>query len=116
MGAPQEVESATSEYQQESDILGQFLEECTFEEAGSVTSGTALWMEYKQWAEANGERLVTSRVFKAAIQEKGFERVRRNTGYHYRNITLHRMSNKSVEKCTVYPRCTILGYCIRGCF
>lgn len=88
LGAPQEVESATSEYQQESDILGQFLEECTFEEAGSVTSGTALWMEYKQWAEANGERLVTSRVFKAAIQEKGFERVRRNTGYHYRNITL----------------------------
>ena len=58
---PQEVVAATEEYFAEHDKVGQWLEErCLIDPAASVatTGPGSTWLDWKQWAEANGVNYV----------------------------------------------------------
>jgi phage/plasmid-associated DNA primase len=41
-------------------------------EADCVEGATALYTQYKEWAEAAGERVITQTAFAGALTERGF--------------------------------------------
>lgn len=92
LGTPVEVREATTEYRNESDVLSQFLDERTVQEEGALTMASELYRDYKWWTEDNNEKTITGRAFGRALIERGFDKVRRNTGNHYLNIGLTKSS------------------------
>lgn len=50
------VSDATRKYFVESDIVGQWMEECCETARNAETSVSELWASYDQWCEANVER------------------------------------------------------------
>jgi putative DNA primase/helicase len=73
---PDEVSAATSTYRSEMDVIGDFIRECCEEGKGQSILAVELYRAYRTWAENNGEMPVGGRRFIAAIQERGFERVK----------------------------------------
>lgn len=86
--APAAVVNATAAYRAESDLIGQFLEECT--EAGVMFQVMAqeLYDAYKTWCTNNGEHAVTGTAFGRAMTERGIDRVRTKAGNVYKQIKL----------------------------
>lgn len=72
LGCPQEIKEATGKYRTDSDLLGDFLDDtCEDDTRGEVSSGE-LYTIYKTWCMQNGEKEVSSKVFKAAMEERGY--------------------------------------------
>ncbi|MCH7817878.1 MAG: DNA primase, partial [Proteobacteria bacterium] len=70
LAAPAEVEAATQSYRDAMDVLGEFIaERCTIGPNVSV-SATKLYEQYKEWAEASGERKLTQTNFGLRIAER----------------------------------------------
>jgi len=91
---PEAVTVATAAYKNESDIIGNFLEECCEIGAGLEVPATDLYTAYKRWAHDNGEFELSQTAFGRRIEERGFD-VRKN-GVKYRkglrlvpNVTAH---------------------------
>lgn len=73
---PDEVKAATNEYRSEMDVLQGFIDDC-IERAVSPDiklSAGQLYTAYKNWCEANGEHVLTNKVFGRRFAEKGFEK------------------------------------------
>jgi P4 family phage/plasmid primase-like protien len=71
LGAPLEVMQATTDYKDEMDILGDFIEECCrMEPASNATSGE-LYEAYRAWALTTGERVMPLRAFSLRMSERG---------------------------------------------
>jgi len=70
---PPAVTTATEEYRQDSDVLGDFIGSCCRVEPGCTVTPSALFAAYKTWADAEGltdrERL-TSTMFGRRIKER----------------------------------------------
>jgi putative DNA primase/helicase len=77
LGAPVSVVRATDQYQEESDLLGDFLvERCIISSSASVAV-SPLFIDYQEWALSNGERFpLSKRVFNRRLETKGFKKVR----------------------------------------
>jgi putative DNA primase/helicase len=71
---PQEVVEATSAYRAEQDVLGAFLDECTYSSPQMRTKAGELFARYRQWAESGSEHVMTLTTFGLAMQERGFEK------------------------------------------
>lgn len=70
---PEEVRSATSEYKNEMDVIGIFLDECCIlsnDTAVKTQSGT-LYDAYRSWCESNGEHALDNRKFGKKLGERG---------------------------------------------
>ncbi len=72
--APEKVKAATESYRQESDMLGDFLEECCIQDQNSFCYSNELFTRYKQWIYDNDEfqEFKSSRKLLATIKERGF--------------------------------------------
>lgn len=72
---PDEIKTATNEYQTEMDVIKAFLDECCFVKVDSpevkIISGN-LYDTYKSWCERNGVYAVDNRTFGKRLSEKGF--------------------------------------------
>jgi Poxvirus D5 protein-like len=69
---PAAVENATREYEEESDMLGDFLEDCC--ETGQhfrVAKGE-LWNAYEKWCSAHKERRLSRKAFPNRMKARGF--------------------------------------------
>ena len=80
LGEPEEIRTATSDYQEEMDLISQFLGECcTVDKTGylRVASGD-LYRAYVGWCEKNSERPYAQRVFGIHLQNMGFAKDRSN--------------------------------------
>ena len=79
MCEPQEVRSATDDYRQEMDVLGDFLEECCLTGPDHLDTLADLYKRYEEWCDDGAvpkrERL-GKRRFSAAMAERGFEKGR----------------------------------------
>lgn len=79
--APECVRAATETYRREEDVIGQFLDDCTREEAGTRTPTTSIYQAYERWAEREGIqakfRLSARRLIRR-IEEHGFTRGKSN--------------------------------------
>jgi P4 family phage/plasmid primase-like protien len=77
LNPPKIVTDATEQYRQDSDILGQFIEECLTRKdtrgQGGEKAG-AIYTRYCQWAEANGEFKITQTAFGTSMTERGFSK------------------------------------------
>jgi putative DNA primase/helicase len=72
------VRAATAEYREASDLVGQFLAECCAE--GGEADAGPLYRAYVEWAEANGERRLSSTMFGRRLTDRGIESGRRSAG------------------------------------
>ncbi len=79
---PDEVRDATDGYRQESDVLGDFLDECCERDASAAVEATALYQRYKSWAAQSGEHTMSQKEFGTALEERGFAKL--NTNHHSR--------------------------------
>ncbi len=77
---PEEVQSATREYQAEQDTLGAFLQECCFVHSEARVKASVLLDAYCKWS---GEKDLSSPTFNARMREKGYESKRSTAGYFY---------------------------------
>lgn len=75
---PDIVLAATAEYRSESDSIGTFIsEQCELDGAADVSAGD-LYKSFKQWADDNGEYVMSNQMFGRRLAERGFGVVKRN--------------------------------------
>lgn len=68
LGKPQLVTDATAEYFAEQDMLAQWLAERCEVQARATAPSSALFRDWKAWAEARGEQVGTGKAFSAALE------------------------------------------------
>ncbi len=71
---PERVKAATENYRLESDMLGDFLEECCIMDTNNFCKSNELFTRYKRWIHENDEfqELKSSRKMVSALKERGF--------------------------------------------
>jgi putative DNA primase/helicase len=74
LGLPDEVRAATEGYQQEEDVLAQFIEECCLVIPTARVQARDLYTEYARWSAQAGEYQLPQKVFVSRLMEKRFER------------------------------------------
>lgn len=85
---PTQVQAATEAYQNEMDIIGQFIEECCVKQAKATVKASQLYEAYRNWTEENGMKPLSSIKFSKAMQERGKAKERLRTGEHWQGIGL----------------------------
>lgn len=76
---PQSVRDATTQYREESDIIGQFISECLIEVRYTNTLLKNIHAQYEEWCENYGHRPLNSRNLAAELRRKG-KKVHNSTG------------------------------------
>ncbi|MBF0461873.1 MAG: hypothetical protein HQL87_10795 [Magnetococcales bacterium] len=84
---PRVVVEATAAYRSESDLIGQFLEECCVLAPAAETSATVIYGRYKAWADANGTRPITSSMLTRKLVELGIQ-TRRSGGTWFVGVSV----------------------------
>ena len=84
---PEKVEAATNEYRQESDVIAQFLSDCTVETENAKVKASDLYKAYEAWCGEIGEEAITGTAFGRRVREKGYEKVKKQY-VHYLGIGL----------------------------
>lgn len=72
LGEPTAVREATQRYREESDILGEFLGQLLHGPEFTVNV-RHLYASYERWAEDQGERPSSARIFAAMLRERGYD-------------------------------------------
>jgi len=90
LGVPAAVKQASSEYRDEQDALGAFIEDCCVIGNTTYRAYTGdLYTAYQKWAEDSGEYPVSLRLFGQKLRERGYIRDRGNYNKQlYRGIGL----------------------------
>ena len=80
LGAPAAVVNATAAYREESDHIGEFIEEnCVVEPGGTVPS-RVIWACYQSWAAEAEEVPLSRKTFTERLERRGFRRDRSGHG------------------------------------
>jgi putative DNA primase/helicase len=77
---PPALVKANAEYRKDSDIVGNWIEDCCTFSSFYVTASADLYMSYQQWAEQNGHRAMSSKSLANRLSDRGIEQGRTNTG------------------------------------
>jgi len=88
LGVPDEVINATREYEAEQDTFSMFLEERCIRVPNAQALSLALYREYKVWAEAHGEPVVSHKTFASLMSERGFAKTKTMKGALYTGVGL----------------------------
>ncbi|MES2300962.1 MAG: phage/plasmid primase, P4 family, partial [Pseudomonadota bacterium] len=68
-----------SQYRRDSDLLGEFLADCTVADPTSRVCDQDLFARWRQWCEANGHKAGTKKTFTQRLEQRGFP-IRRSNG------------------------------------
>ena len=68
--SPKRVDDAIAAYRQETDIIGQFLSDCTVRHDGGRLAASELYSAYSVWAKDNGYRQMNNNNFVAEIRRR----------------------------------------------
>lgn len=91
LAEPEAVMSATNQYRQEQDQVGQFLGDlCTLDPQAEVLS-RLLYESYVRWTESNGERAMSQNSFGRRLADKGVVRRKANGRRVYEGVKLSAM-------------------------
>jgi len=88
LGSAEAIKTATASYQHDSDILGDFMEDCCVIEAGATVAKSELKTRYHDWCQENGIEPITQRTFKSRLTEKGITDGRIGAMRFWRGIRL----------------------------
>lgn len=72
--APAIVTDATLEYLNGEDLIEVWIEDRATKDKQARRLASELYANFKEWAEANGERVTSQRAFSQALQDKGYEK------------------------------------------
>jgi len=72
LGLPHAVASATEAYRNESDRLGDFLEECCIEDMCARVGKSELYVAYEAWCKQSGEFTLSKKKLGQRLGERGF--------------------------------------------
>lgn len=90
LGAASAVEQATAEYRQESDLVGQWIEECTLQVPDAELSTKEAYTSYREWCQSYGHRELTVTAFGRSLKEKGYQKGSDGKQRYYIGIQLTR--------------------------
>lgn len=86
--APEAVRTATREWREEVDIIGQFVaDECFLADQHTVKS-SQLYARWKHWCKNNGEDAGSNKAFTEKVKKKGFGKKRTNDGVFWSGLTI----------------------------
>jgi len=88
LGMVEKVKTATEEYRQESDVIAQFLVECTIEHETAKVKASELYKAYQKWCEMSGENPISGMAFGQRMKEKRYTKERLTSGWHYQKLGL----------------------------
>lgn len=80
--APLDVSEATQSYRVESDTIGAFLEDACIVEKSVSCSAREVYEKYREWAEGEGEFVLSNRRLSTELRERGMTRYRSGGGQH----------------------------------
>ncbi len=100
---PEEVEIATKDYQTQEDSLGNFLDACILPSPEGQIVSSELYNYFKKWAEREGEYPLSQKMFSKRMEERGYKKKRKNTGYIWDGITVSPHSKKIFDMSPPYP-------------
>lgn len=80
LGMPPSVAKATTEYREESDHIGEFIEDRCAVRSGAHVTSAALWKAYQDWATWNEEVLLPRQTFGERLKRRGFQQDRTGHG------------------------------------
>lgn len=86
LGYPQAIKDATDGYRSEMDVISSFIEQSCYLGEEHKNACRPLYKIYQKWCDETGEYTMNERAFNRRMQEKGFERIRKNTGFHWLGI------------------------------
>jgi putative DNA primase/helicase len=88
---PKIVEAATKEYQEDADVVGQFLKECCTVTASEIfrVSNKCLYEAYIEWCEKNSEKACSKKFLAYRMQEKGFKKMVGNKERFWLGVALN---------------------------
>ena len=86
LGSPDRVRSETDEYRREQDIVGTFISDCCRVDQEEEASLKELFEAYSGWAVEGNEWCMRRRDFSRRLEEKGFQKYRRNSGFWFRGL------------------------------
>jgi len=76
LGMPPAIAEATAAYREESDHLGEFIEDCCVVEASATVTSGMLWKRYQEWADEYEEVPLSRGIFAERLEKRGFRRDR----------------------------------------
>jgi putative DNA primase/helicase len=85
---PAVISSATEEYRNEMDVLGNFIKECCVQSPGVSVRARELFRAYQEWCEEHNERACSERFLSLRLKELGLERSRPAEARYWRGIML----------------------------
>jgi putative DNA primase/helicase len=88
LNEPQRVSRAVSDYRQESDQVGRYLEQRCHLVPGSRTPAKKLYGDYVQWCVQQSEKPVTVAQFAGKLNQRQLERKRSSGGIVYHGVEL----------------------------
>jgi putative DNA primase/helicase len=80
LAPPQVVTEATAAYLESEDAISAWLDECCRRDPNSFATSTHLFVSWNQWATKNGEHAGTTKKLVSALESKGFQPHRKNSG------------------------------------
>jgi putative DNA primase/helicase len=86
--ATTDVDDVGKEWRRDADQIGRFIDQSCTTVPNAQVSARALYSAYKEWAESSGERWETEKKFSDRMQERGFEKERKESGNLYLGIGL----------------------------
>ena len=94
---------ATSQYRTAQDTTGEFVSEHIIHQEDSHTEASKVYERYKQWSEKTGEQPLSSKMFRQAMEERGFEYYK-NCVMCWRGVLLSPQGDASqVQGCADIP-------------
>ena len=73
LGKPEAISTATSTYLQAEDTMGLWIEDNVERAQGERASSSQVYSDFKAWAQAAGEYVMSQKRFVQALQARGFE-------------------------------------------
>lgn len=86
---PESLKNAVSTYKSDSDVIGQFLTDCTdLTDRNATVTNNDIYFRYSGWSAGNGFRPMSSKTLTDKLKERGFEPYRTERARGWRGIKL----------------------------
>ena len=94
---PEMVKNATSKYQEENDLIGDFIAECCVLDENSATQAGPLYSEYKDWAEGLGHKPINGTRFGKEMKKRFDNEKRKNRVFYIGIGSIYEESDSITE-------------------
>jgi putative DNA primase/helicase len=88
LGSARVVDVATEEYRKESDLLGQWFEDCAVSDPREAVPASEAYDSFRNWCKSYGFREPTQTAFGRAMEERGFAKARTSGKRVYQGLKL----------------------------